>query len=50
MRWEVTYARFIKAKYDEANDEIDSTNSSSEDNGEVRIHMHEMKNMDTNSE
>jgi hypothetical protein len=40
MRWEVTYARFIKAKYDELKVNGDETaNYSSEDTDEGRIQM-----------
>ena len=40
MRWEVTYARFIKSKYDELKvNDNDTTNSSSEDTDEIKIQM-----------
>jgi len=44
MRWEVTYARFIKSKYDELKvNDNDTANSSSEDNAdEVKIQMQVM--------
>ena len=42
MRWEVTYARFIKSKYDEVKMLSETSNSSSEDSGEVKIQMSEL--------
>ena len=50
MRWEVTYAKFIKTKYEETNDVESMANSSSEDTDEVKIQMQDMKHMHVKSD